>query len=146
MSGKDQLVNNLNTITLHKQLHLVRKAWISCTYHNIKLFRLRNKLHTTVVHNDFTIFNCRIFRCNLTTRLQEQTISKLHDICFMHCRHFLSVVEVSILKSVLGNPFRAELRHHLEINSVSITWRNNLLDNRMKQENDLHAFYFRNRL
>jgi hypothetical protein len=79
----------------------------------LDLFRLCNKLHTTVVHNDFIIFNSRVLLCNLTVRLQEQTISKLHDIGFMHCCHILSIIKVCILKSILCNSLRAELCYHL---------------------------------
>ena len=70
-------------------------------------------MHAAVVNNDFIILNTWIFSGNLTARLQEQTISKFHDVCFMHCRDFLPVVKVSILEGIFGNPLGAKLRDHL---------------------------------
>jgi hypothetical protein len=106
-----------------------------CTYHNVELFRLRNELHTTVVYNDFIILNPRVLLRNLPARLQEQTISKFHDVCFMHCCHFFSIVKVCILKSILGNPFWAKLCYHLP-NAWSESIRGKIhLDGKKKSSN-----------
>lgn len=72
-------------------------------YHDIKLLRLRNKLHATVVNDDFIVLNSWILGSNLATGLQKQPISKLHDVCLVYSCDCLSIVQVRVLKGVLGN-------------------------------------------
>ncbi|KAB2637079.1 protein ROOT HAIR DEFECTIVE 3 2-like [Pyrus ussuriensis x Pyrus communis] len=50
---------------------------------------------------------------NLSAGLQEQPISQLHNVGFVHSSHLLPVVQIGILETVLGNSLRAELGDHL---------------------------------
>ena len=84
------------------------------TYHDVKLLWFSYKLHTTVVNNDLIVSDPWILFSHLSARLQEQTISKFHNVSLVHCRHFLPVVQVRILKRILRYTLRTKLRDHLK--------------------------------
>lgn len=83
------------------------------TYHDIELLRLWNQLHAAVVHNNLIVLYSRILCCNFPTWFQEKTICQLHNVCFVHCCYFLSIIEVSILECILSNTLGTELCYHL---------------------------------
>lgn len=105
--------SNANMLTV--ELHYTRclDQCLRVTYHNIKLLRLRNQLHTTIVNNDLIVLDTGILGSNFPARFQKQTISKFHNVGFVHGCHFFSVVQVGILKCIFCNPLRAKFRHHL---------------------------------
>lgn len=86
---------------------------ITRAYHHVELLRLGDELHAAVVHDYLAVFDTWIFGCDLSTRFQEQPVSEFHDVGLVHGRDLLSIVQIGILKCVLGNAFRAELGYHL---------------------------------
>lgn len=90
-------------------------------YHNIKLFRTGYKLHTAIVHNNLIVLDPWVVLGHFSARLQKQSISQLHDIGFVHSCDRLSVIQVSIFKSIFRNSLRAELCDHLAVHIKRIS-------------------------
>jgi hypothetical protein len=68
--------------TSHKTAHNVRhNSAVQVSHdHHIKLVRLRNQLHATVINDHVVVLNIRVITRYPAARLQEQTVRQLPEI------------------------------------------------------------------
>lgn len=69
--------------------------------HHVKLRRILDKLHRTVIHNHLFVLDEREFLGSCPCALQEKTINQLHDVCLMNNSHLLPSTQMSKLKGIL---------------------------------------------
>ena len=59
-------------------------------YHNVKLVRMRDKLHASVINDEIICFDHWIVLGNFVKRSHEHTITFLHDVCLVDTCDLLS--------------------------------------------------------
>lgn len=71
---------------------LFRKERLTHHDHNIKLLRLRDKLHRSIVDNHGIKLDSGVtvlLLCDSLARVEEETVSEFHNVGFVHAGDFL---------------------------------------------------------
>lgn len=79
------------------------KIWSN---HDIKLGWILYQLHGAIINDHFFVLKERIFLCDSSGYVQEETIDQFHDVSLVNDGDFLSSAQMGELKSVLNQSFR----------------------------------------
>lgn len=74
--------------------------------HHLKLMRIRDQLHATVVDDHVVVLNVRVVFGNTTRCLQEQTVRQLHDIGLVHGGDTIASRVLGVLEGVPSDALR----------------------------------------
>ena len=70
------LASNSGCILSYLSLH--------ANYHDVKLLRVGDQLHTAVINNNFIILDIRVERSDFPALLNEQSVRLFHYVCLVH--------------------------------------------------------------